>query len=72
MVKCSFCEHSLACRSCGQPFRAGRPDTHLGVYQPDVAVSCPGCHKLLVCKLCGFAYGEPGGGDDSDAPPPDQ
>jgi hypothetical protein len=21
-------------------------------------VFCPECHKLLVCKTCGFAYGE--------------
>jgi hypothetical protein len=23
-----------------------------------MAVSCPECQKLLVCKHCGFAYGE--------------
>jgi hypothetical protein len=22
-----------------------------------MAISCPECQKLLVCKACGFAYG---------------
>ncbi len=58
MLKCSFCGETLVCRACGKPFRPARRETHLGIYQPDVAVSCPECQKLLVCKLCGYAYGE--------------
>ena len=58
MIKCSFCEHPLVCKSCGEPFRPRTGDAHLAVYQPDVAISCPECKNLLVCKDCGFAYGE--------------
>jgi len=58
MMKCSFCEQALVCKSCGQPFRPRQGETHVGVYQPDVAVSCPECQKLLICKACGYAYGE--------------
>ena len=57
MIKCSFCEQPLVCKACHKPFRPRRGDTHLGVYQPDMAVSCPECQKLLICKHCGFAYG---------------
>jgi hypothetical protein len=28
------------------------------VYQPDMQVSCPECQKQLICKLCGYVYGE--------------
>lgn len=57
-MKCSFCEHPLVCKACGQPFRPKRGDTHVAAYQPDMAISCPECHKLLICKTCGFVYGE--------------
>ena len=57
-MKCSFCEQPLVCKSCGHAFHAKRGETHVGVYQADVAVSCPECQKLLVCKACGYAYGE--------------
>jgi hypothetical protein len=33
-------------------------ETHVAVYQPDMAISCQECHTLLVCKACGYAYGE--------------
>ena len=62
MIKCSFCEQPLVCKACGRPFRAQRGETHVGLYQPDMAVACPECQKLLVCRACGFAYGE----DDDD------
>jgi hypothetical protein len=58
MIKCSFCERPLVCKACNKPFHPRSGETHLGVYQPDTAVSCPECQKLLVCKHCGFAYGE--------------
>jgi hypothetical protein len=58
MIKCSFCERPLACKSCGKPFQPRHSETHVAVYQPDMAISCPECQKLLVCKWCGFAYGE--------------
>jgi hypothetical protein len=57
MIKCSFCEQPLVCKSCSQPVHPRRGDTHLGLYQPDMEVSCPECQKLLVCKQCGFTYG---------------
>lgn len=66
MIKCSFCEQPLACKSCHQPFRASRSETHVAVYQPDMEVLCPACQEVLVCKNCGYLYGaeepEPGGG----------
>ncbi|HZU38280.1 MAG TPA: hypothetical protein VFA18_20315 [Gemmataceae bacterium] len=58
MMKCSFCEQPLVCNTCGKPFQPRRGETHLGVYQADTAVSCPECHALLVCRGCGYAYGE--------------
>ena len=58
MLKCSFCELPLVCKACGQPFHPRHGDTHLAVYQPDMALSCPGCQTLLVCKACGYTYGE--------------
>ncbi|HEV3443463.1 MAG TPA: hypothetical protein VG099_02415 [Gemmataceae bacterium] len=57
MMKCSFCEQPLICKSCGRPFHPRRGETHVGVYQADMAITCPECQKLLVCKACGFAYG---------------
>jgi hypothetical protein len=58
MIKCSFCEQPLICKSCGRPFQPRQSATHIAVYQPDMAISCPECQELLVCKACGFAYGE--------------
>jgi hypothetical protein len=58
MLKCSFCEQPLVCKSCGQPFQSRRAETHVGVYQPDMQIYCPECEKLLVCKACGYIYGE--------------
>jgi hypothetical protein len=57
MIRCSFCEEPLVCKNCRKPFAPRKDETHLGVYQPDVAVSCPECQTLLVCKSCGYAYG---------------
>jgi hypothetical protein len=58
MIRCSFCEQPLVCKACGQPVRPSRPESHLAVYQPDMAVTCPSCQELVVCKACGFTYGE--------------
>ena len=57
-MKCSFCEQSLVCRHCGKPFQPRRGETHVGVFQPDMQVSCPECQHVLTCKHCGFVYGE--------------
>lgn len=64
MIKCSFCEQALQCNHCGKPFRPRRGETHVGVYQPDMEVSCPECQHKLVCKACGFVYG---GEEEDDA-----
>lgn len=66
MVKCSFCEEPLICKSCNRPFHAKKGETHVGLYQPDTEVSCPECQKVLVCKHCGFVFGA-GGESDDDA-----
>jgi hypothetical protein len=58
MLRCSFCEQPLVCKACRRPFRPRQGETHVGLYQPDMAVSCPECQKPLVCQQCGFAYGE--------------
>jgi hypothetical protein len=58
MIRCSFCEEPLVCKSCGKPFRPRGSETHAGIYQPDMAVSCPECQQLLICRNCGFVYGE--------------
>jgi hypothetical protein len=58
MIKCSFCEQPLVCKSCGRVFHPRRGETHVAVYQPDMSISCPECQKQLICKACGFAYGE--------------
>jgi hypothetical protein len=58
MMKCSFCEQPLICKACGRPFHARSGETHVAVYQPDMAIACPHCEKQLVCKACGFVYGE--------------
>lgn len=58
MIKCSFCEQSLACKSCGKPFHPRTAEGHVGVYQPDMHINCPECQNVLTCKACGFVYGE--------------
>ena len=58
MIRCSFCDEPLVCKSCGKPFRPRRGDTHVAIYQPDMSISCPECLKLLVCKNCSFGFGE--------------
>jgi hypothetical protein len=65
MIKCSFCEQPLVCKACRKPFHPRRGETHVGVYQPDMQISCPECQKVLVCQVCGYAYGE----DDGDEEP---
>jgi hypothetical protein len=57
-MKCSFCEAALVCKACNRPFRARGAETLIAAYQPDMQVICPDCQQLLVCKTCGFAYGE--------------
>ena len=57
-MKCSFCETPLVCKACNSPFRPRNPQALAAVYQPDMHVACPECQELLVCKTCGFAYGE--------------
>jgi len=56
-MKCSFCEHLLACRHCGKAFRPRQSETFIGAYQPDMQISCPECQHVLICKTCGFVYG---------------
>ena len=56
-MKCAFCEEPLVCKACRQPFRPRRVETHLAVYQPEMAIFCPECGKPLVCKACGYLYG---------------
>jgi hypothetical protein len=58
MMKCSFCEQPLVCKACGRAFHPRRGETHVGVYQPDMAILCPECQKPLACKACGYVYGE--------------
>jgi hypothetical protein len=58
MMKCSFCEQPLACKACKQPFQARGDAAHTAVYQPDMQIHCPHCDKILVCRHCGFVYGE--------------
>jgi hypothetical protein len=58
MIRCAFCEQPLVCKNCGRSVRPHQSETHIGIYQADMAVSCPECHELLVCKFCGFTYGE--------------
>jgi len=58
MIKCSFCENQLVCKSCSKPVHPPTDSAHLSIYQPDVSVACPECHKLLVCKTCGYVYAE--------------
>ena len=43
-------------------------ETHVGIYQPDMAIACPACHQPLVCKTCGFAYGGDENGDPVGRP----
>ncbi len=58
MIKCAFCEQQLVCNTCGKPFRPRQSETHVAVYQPDMAIFCTECQQRLVCKACGFIYGE--------------
>jgi len=57
-MKCSFCEQSLVCNSCRAPFKPRAADTHLAVFQPEMHIVCPECREVLVCKACGYVYGE--------------
>jgi len=57
-MKCIFCEQPLVCKTCNTRFRAQRGDTFAGIYQPEMRVACPACQHLLICKACGFAFGE--------------
>ena len=65
MIKCSFCEQPLICKSCHRPFQPRQGESHLGVYQPEMEVNCPECQKVLVCKNCGFIYGADEAADES-------
>jgi DNA-directed RNA polymerase subunit RPC12/RpoP len=57
-MKCSFCDAPLICKSCNRPFKPHHAAPHLAAYQPDMEVACPECHAVLVCKLCGYVFGE--------------
>lgn len=59
MIKCSFCERPLVCKTCGFAFRPRQSDTYVGVFQPDTEVHCPECAKVLTCKSCGYVFGDP-------------
>jgi len=61
MIKCSFCEQPLVCKHCRSPFQPRSGEAHVGIFQPDTEIACPECLKVLTCKACGFAYGEPEG-----------
>jgi hypothetical protein len=63
-MKCSFCERELRCKSCSRLFRARSSAAHLGVFQPDMEIFCPECQAVLVCKECGYVYGDPGQEDE--------
>jgi hypothetical protein len=63
-MKCCFCEAPLVCKGCSRPFHPRGSETLMAAYQPDMQVVCPECQKLLVCKSCGFVYGEE---ENSDA-----
>jgi hypothetical protein len=30
----------------------------MAAYQPDMEVICPECEEVLVCKACGYVFGE--------------
>jgi hypothetical protein len=64
MIKCSHCEQPLACKSCHKLFHPRRSETHVGVYDPALEVDCPECGKVLICRACGFVYGEQSVDDD--------
>jgi hypothetical protein len=68
MIKCSFCEHPLVCKSCRQPFQPRLPNLHQGIYHSDEEVLCPVCQHVLVCKACGYVYGDPNAEDPKDQP----
>jgi hypothetical protein len=67
MIKCSFCEQPLVCRECHRPVRPTQGATHLGIYQPDMAVNCPECKQPLACRHCGFVYGSDENDEDTPA-----
>jgi hypothetical protein len=69
-MKCSFCERPLVCKECGKPFRTRLRETHIAVFQPDMAISCPECQRLMVCKSCGYAYGEEEEDEEAEQTPP--
>jgi hypothetical protein len=68
MLRCSFCEQPLVCKSCKKPVRPRHGEAHVAVYQPDMHVTCPECQKLLACQACGYVYGEQE--EDEDEPTP--
>jgi hypothetical protein len=57
-MKCSFCDLPLVCKACNKPFHPHSPEPLLAAYQPDMQVACPECRQVLVCKQCGYVYGE--------------
>jgi hypothetical protein len=57
-MKCSFCEQPLVCQHCKQPVRPREGATLTALYQPDMHVVCPECRHVLICKSCGYVYGE--------------
>jgi hypothetical protein len=65
-MKCSFCEQPLVCKHCKRPFHPRQGETAVAVYQPDMQVACPECHKVLTCKSCGFVYGEQEESEDGE------
>ena len=63
-MKCSFCDLPLACKHCRKPFEPRQRATLIAVYQPDMQIACPECQAVLVCKLCGYVYGDPDAEDE--------
>jgi hypothetical protein len=63
-MKCCFCDEPLRCKACGADYEPPSARAHEALYEPETAILCPACRRLLVCRSCRFAYGEPTDDDE--------
>jgi hypothetical protein len=70
MVACAYCERPLTCDGCGAEYAPAGPEAYESLSEPEAAIVCPGCEKVLVCHWCKTPYdGRPAGDDDQAGAP---
>jgi hypothetical protein len=69
MVPCAYCEQTLVCDNCREEYVPPSPEVYEALSRPEVAVECPGCGEILVCRWCKTPYDGGADGGEEAAPP---